>query len=184
MAMFLPDTPGFLRDEASAFLPRVTVHDARAIETAMAGQDLWQTGVELRGAVVEAALARTEPPLLRRLAEAGVPYLVDPQTLRFANATFAEVSQIRSLPYAPAQAVTPAAKEAELKALVGGALSFQSDAGAAAYLTPSVRSTTKTWTRGLNSTGASFGLHRRSTAGAGPSENRCSPSSPRDDGFR
>lgn len=136
--MFLAGTPEFLKDDASAFLPRVTVNDARAIEAAMAGQDLWQSGVELRGAVVEASFARTDPPLLRRLAEGGVPYLIDPQTLRFATPTFTEVAQIRSLPYAPSHAVGPGLKDSELDTLIRGSLSFQQNAGAAAFVAPAL----------------------------------------------
>jgi len=136
--MFLFDTPKFLGDEAAAFLPRVTVHDARAIEAAMAGQDLWQSRVELPGAVVEASFARLEPPLLRRLAEARVPYLMDPQTLRFSSATFLEVAQIRNLPYAPSQTLDPDFDDVDLRELVRASLSFQQAAGAAAFVAPSV----------------------------------------------
>lgn len=59
--------------DATGFLPRITVRDGRAIEEALAGQTLFQPGVELGGAVVEASFAHDDPPLLRRLSDRGVP---------------------------------------------------------------------------------------------------------------
>lgn len=38
------------------YLPRITRHDARAIEDALAGPTLFDPGVRVRGAVIEATL--------------------------------------------------------------------------------------------------------------------------------
>jgi hypothetical protein len=132
MSVNLSRGPAFLG--AMAYLPRVTVHDGRALEQALAGPDLWQSGVELRGAVVEASFAHSDPPLLRRLSEARVDYIVDPQTLRFASSTFLDVARIEGLPYAPRQAISPTSSDAELEVFIRGALRFQNHHGAAGLL--------------------------------------------------
>ncbi|MBK5219308.1 MAG: hypothetical protein JJE35_05940 [Thermoleophilia bacterium] len=64
MTETLDATPDFLSEPT--FLPRVTQHDGRAIEEALAAT-LFDKGVRLRGAVVEASYAATDPPLLKRL---------------------------------------------------------------------------------------------------------------------
>jgi hypothetical protein len=57
--------------DVNGFLPRITRRDGRAIEAAPAGQNLLETGIDLRGGVVEATFASSDPPLLRRLAQRG-----------------------------------------------------------------------------------------------------------------
>lgn len=91
---------------APAYLPRVTRHDGRAIEQALAGATLFDPGVRLDGAVIEATYAVGEPPLLKRLRESDVPRLIDPQTLRFTGARFATVAQFEQLPYTPSAPIT------------------------------------------------------------------------------
>src|SRR3990170_143159 len=93
----LQNEPSFL--DESAFLVRITQHDGRAIEDALAGPTLFEPGVRLRGGVVEATYAAAEPPLLNRLRQDRVPYLVDPQTVRFACERFLQVEQFERLPY-------------------------------------------------------------------------------------
>lgn len=101
MSAHISKEPAFLGE--TAYLPRVTVHDGLALEQALAGPDLWQSSVDLRGAVVEASFAQSDPPQLRRLSETDVDYIVDPQTLRFASSTFLGVARIGGLAYAPGQ---------------------------------------------------------------------------------
>lgn len=92
MTESLDATPDFLSEPT--FLPRVTQHDGRAIEEALAAS-LFDKGVRLRGSIVEASHAATDPPLLKRLREDGVPTLVEPQSQRFTS------SQAQSLLRAP-----------------------------------------------------------------------------------
>jgi hypothetical protein len=100
-----------LRDAADLFphgtyLPRVTRRDGRAIEEALAAPTLFDAGLKLGGAVLEATYAIDEPPLLKRLREAKVPQLVDPQTLRLTGERFMTVSQFDRLPYRPEVPIT------------------------------------------------------------------------------
>ena len=64
------------------YLPRIGNYDSRAIEQALAGATLFEPGVRLQAAVVEATYAAREPPLLKRLREEDVPYFLDLQALR------------------------------------------------------------------------------------------------------
>jgi hypothetical protein len=106
------------------YLPRVSRHDARAIEEALAAT-LFDNGVRLRAAVVEASYAATDPPLLKRLREDGVKRLIEPQSQRFTTPRFLEVGQLRDLPYAPAEPITAAGFDASsAKELALGALRF------------------------------------------------------------
>lgn len=137
MTSTLPSRPAFL--DLPTFLPRVTQHDGRAIEQALAGPTLFDRGVKLDGAIVEATFASESPPLLRRLASENVPQLIDPQTIRFCGGRFLQVEKLRQLPYAPSAPITAdgaAAKVAD--ELVRGALEFQSRAGAACYIAPAM----------------------------------------------
>jgi hypothetical protein len=137
MTSTLPSRPAFL--DLPTFLPRVTKHDGRAIEQALAGPTLFDRGVKLDGAIVEATFAADDPPLLRRLVSENVPQLVDPQTIRFCGGRFLQVEKLRTLPYAPTRPITSdgiAAKD--LEELVRGALEFQSRAGGVCCLAPAV----------------------------------------------
>ena len=87
-------------------MPRVTRRDGRAIEEALAGPTLFDSGVRLDAAVVEATYAVEDSPLLKRLRESGVPQLVDPQTLRFTGERFLAVAQFKRVPYRPATRIT------------------------------------------------------------------------------
>lgn len=116
--------PGFL--DESTFLVRITQHDGRAVEDALGGATLFDCGVRLRGGIVEATYAADEPPVLKRLREDGVPYIVEPQTVRFTSERFLEVGRFDRLPYAPkapvaANALPPSAS-AELAC---GVMRFQ-----------------------------------------------------------
>jgi hypothetical protein len=83
------------------YMPRVTKRDHRAIEDALAGATLFDAGVKIDSAVVEATYAVEDSPLLKRLRESGVPQLVDPQTLRFTGERFLTVAQFSHVPYRP-----------------------------------------------------------------------------------
>ncbi len=133
MSDTLPTQAAFLADPA--FLPRVSQHDGKAIEQALAGRTLFDRGVQLRAAVVEASYAATDPPLLKRLREDGVPQIVDPQTVRFAGERFLQVEALADLPYAPDAPIQadqlPPARAAEL---VRSVMAFQQRFSAACYL--------------------------------------------------
>ena len=123
MTETLDITPDFLTEPT--FLPRVTRHDGRAIEEALSAT-LFDSGVRLRGAVVEASYATTDPPLLKRLREDGVPRLIEPQSQRFTTERFLEIGRLKSLPYAPAEPITAENFDpAAAKSLALGALRFE-----------------------------------------------------------
>ncbi len=103
MAETLDTAPDFLSE--LTFMPRITRHDGRAIEEALAAT-LFDNGVRLRGAVIEATYAATDTPLLKRLREEQLPSLIEPQAQRFTTARFLEVDQLKALPYAPTQPIT------------------------------------------------------------------------------
>ncbi|MGH2742676.1 MAG: hypothetical protein ACRDN8_09365 [Thermoleophilaceae bacterium] len=114
MSQTLQQRPAFL-DEVG-YLPRVMRHDGRAIEEALAGPTLFDRGVRLEAAVVEATYAVEDPPLVKRLREEGVPRLIEPQTLRFTGERYLTVAQFEQLPYRPdlpitADSLTPSGAE-------------------------------------------------------------------------
>jgi hypothetical protein len=120
-----------------SFFPRVSKYDGRAIEAAMAGQNLFEQPVSLQGAVIEATFAATEPPLLGRLQEGHVARLIDPQALRFTTETYLDIPVLSELDYAPERPIQPGShSENELRDLVRLALLFQQDHHASAYLVP------------------------------------------------
>jgi hypothetical protein len=121
--------------EELGYLPRVNVRDGRAIEQALAGPDLLQSGVQLSGAIVEASLAHHDSGFLKLLHECGVQYLVDAQVLRFADGSYQDVERIARLPFAPRAAITTAWDANEISELVRGVFEFQDAHGASARLT-------------------------------------------------
>ncbi len=132
MTETLDPTPDFLSEPT--FLARVTRHDGRAIEEALAAT-LFDDGVRLRAAVVEASYAATEPPLLKRLREDGVSRLVEPQSQRFTTRRFLEVDQLSSLPYAPPEPITAEGFDAAgARSLALGALRFEQEQRCEHYL--------------------------------------------------
>jgi hypothetical protein len=136
MTESLDSTPDFLSQPI--FLPRVTQHDGRAIEEALAAT-LFDSGVRLRGAVIQASYAATDPPLLKRLREDGIPRLVEPQSQRFTTKRFLEVEQLRALPYSPSEPITADAFDsAAAKSLASGALLFEQEQRCDHYLTAAV----------------------------------------------
>lgn len=128
-----PERPEVNLAEAG-YWPRITKYDGRAIEQALAGSSLMDEVPRLRGGLVEATYAQSDPPILRRLRESGVPYLIDPQAVRFLSPTFLDVATVAGLPYAPHAPITPAM--AATQGFVEAALEFQNKAGASAYVVP------------------------------------------------
>lgn len=120
-----------------SFFPRVSRYDGRAIEEAMAGQNLFDQGVHLHGTVIEASFAASEPPLLARLREGQVARLIDPQALRFTTETFLEIPLLTRLSYAPSRPVRPGShSDLELREFVRNVMLFQQEHHASAYLVP------------------------------------------------
>lgn len=137
--------------EIGWFLPRVTTHDGRAIELALAEPSLFDPGLRLEGAVVEATFASKDPPLLKRLRDARTPFLVDPQTIRFVTETYLSIGGIADLPYAPAEPISPdALSDASRRELARGVLLFQQSVGSSAYVPPAVPLTNEDGQRELN----------------------------------
>lgn len=133
MSETLQQPPDLLAD--LAYLPRVTRRDGRTIAEALHGPTLFDRGVRLRGAVVEASYAADAAPLLKRLREEAVPHLIDPQTLRFVGQRYRDVERLRSLPYAPPHVIDSATlAPAACAALAVDVLQFQQDHGASVYL--------------------------------------------------
>jgi len=109
------------------------------VELALAGPTLFDRGVRLDGAVVEATYAHREPPLIKRLRETDVPFMVDLQALRFASPAYLEVASVAQLPYAPSRPVAPGElRDADVTRLAEGGLEFQQWTGARRYLAPGV----------------------------------------------
>lgn len=136
MTESLDPTPDFLSEPT--FLPRVTQHDGRAIEEALAAT-LFDQGVRLRAAVVEASYAAAEPPLMKRLREDGITRLVEPQTQRFTTRRFLEVEQLASLPYAPDKPISADDFDSDAaKSMALGALRFEQDQRCEYYLSAGV----------------------------------------------
>jgi hypothetical protein len=137
MTETLPTRPAFL--DLPTFLPRVSRHDGRAIEQALAGPTLFDRGVKLEGAVVEATYAAEQPPLLQRLAADSVPQVIDPQTVRFCGARYLQVEKLRGLPYSPSGPITADDfPKSEAVSLARGVLHFEHRAGAACYVAAGV----------------------------------------------
>jgi hypothetical protein len=118
------------------YMPRVTRRDGRAIEEALAGPTLFDSGVKLDAAVVEATYAVEDSPLLKRLRESGVSQLVDPQTLRFTGERFLTVAQFERVPYRPATRITADSfVPSDADALARDVMLFEQEVGASWYVT-------------------------------------------------
>lgn len=131
---FQPPEPLF---EPVAFWPRVTAQSWREVERVVSPTFLAPQPLRLQGALIEASLAKREPPILSRMRELGIGYLVDSQSLRFASPAYAGVASLAGLPYAPVEPIEPGCV-ASIPEFVRGALAFQEAAQATAYLVPGV----------------------------------------------
>jgi hypothetical protein len=120
-----------------AYLPRIGTYDGRAIEEALKGATLYDHGVSLRGAIVDAHYATGDPELLQRLRATFVPFLVDLQTLRFTRPGFRDVAKLRELPYAPPAPFEPLTFESlDADRLVTKALALTQELHACAHTVP------------------------------------------------
>jgi hypothetical protein len=118
------------------YLPRITVRDGRAIEEALAGPTLFDRGVPLEGAVIEATYAATDPLFSRAWREGKVPCLIDPQTLRLTGERFLSVEQFERLAYSPNTPIRPdGLTQAGADELAKRVIRFERDAGASWYVT-------------------------------------------------
>ncbi len=121
-----------------SFLLHVTQFEGRSIEKLIAPRDPGQITSTLGGAVIEASYVQTDPPLLAHLAEARIPWMVDPQSIRFSSPGFGEIARLRRLPYAPASPLDPSRLTRDVKDMVRGALEFQAQAKPSMYLVPAL----------------------------------------------
>jgi hypothetical protein len=121
-----------------SFLLHVTQYEGRAVERLIAPTELVGPTPSLGGAVIEASYVQADPPLLAHLAEARIPWMVDPQSIRFASPGYLNVARIRSLPYGPDAPLDPARFSARIEAMVRGAIAFQAQAEPAMYLVPAL----------------------------------------------
>lgn len=113
--------------------------DHRAIEHSLAlPRSLFHEDLRLSGAVVDATLAVRKPPILDLFSGRDVSFYVDPESLRFGSAAFLDVERLVALPYAPDAPLGLTTSVEALRAFVRGALELQSQAGAAAYVVPSL----------------------------------------------
>ena len=86
---------------------------------------------------MEATYAAEDPAILRRLRACSVPFLIEPQTLRFAGEAFLETGAFSKLPYTPAKVVTAiTAAELDIEGLARQVLEFEQEHGAAAFIAP------------------------------------------------
>lgn len=130
-------SPRFLR--TPSFLPRITRQRGRTMEQLLAGQTLFDEGAELSGAITEAAYAATDPLVLRRLREAGVPFLIDPQSNRFSGERLVETQALLDLDYAPEVPLrADGLADLDARELAMRALAFQQEHGACAYIAPAL----------------------------------------------
>lgn len=121
-----------------SFLLRVTQYEGRSIEKLIAPREPGEASSTLGGAVIEASYVRTDPPLLAHLAEARIPWMVDPQSIRFASSGFREIARLRGLPYAPDAPLDPGRFTPAVERMIRGALEFQAQAEPSMYLVPAL----------------------------------------------
>lgn len=131
----LKTVPAFLQD--ASYLPRVTRSAGRVLEETLAPSTLFDEGIQLRGAIVEATYAAVEPPILNRLSDGLVPVLVEPQTLRFTGDAFLETAAFSSLPYRPIERITAEnVGDVDARAFSREVLEFEQSNGCAAFISP------------------------------------------------
>lgn len=124
-------------DELS-FLLHVTQYEGRTVEKLLAGGAADGLSRDLGGAVIDASYVAVDPPLLARLADARVPWMVDCQSVRFVSPSFQAIARLRALPYVPSAALDASRFSAATEAFVRSALEFQAQAEPSMYLVPSL----------------------------------------------
>jgi hypothetical protein len=120
-----------------SFLLHVSQFEGRAIEKLSADSEGGQSP-RLGGAVIEASYVHTDPPLLARLGEERIPWVIDPQSVRFASAGYLQVARVRGLPFAPEAPLDPSRFSAATERMVRRSMEFQAQAEPAMYLVPAL----------------------------------------------
>lgn len=122
--------------DGPAYWVNVSEHDGKSLEELLAvGPPLLGP---LGGAVVDATFAAEQPALLGRLRQLGLPYVVDPQSLRFASAGYLGTQSLAKLPYAPSAPLEGQMTSEHLRRFVTESLVFQQQRGVAAYVVPAL----------------------------------------------
>ena len=88
--------------------------------------------------MIEASYVQADPPLLAHLAEERNPWMVDPQSVRFASSGYRQIARMRALPYAPDALIDPGRFSKSLERMVRGAIEFQAQAEPSMYLVPAL----------------------------------------------
>jgi hypothetical protein len=120
------------------FVLHVTMDLGKSLERLLAPASIGKQPVPLGGAVLTADYAATQPGLIERLTEAGVPFVVEPQSIRFASPRFLSIRRLAALPYAPAEPLDPARWTDAHERMVREALRFQADIGVSHYMVPAL----------------------------------------------
>jgi hypothetical protein len=121
-----------------SFLLHITQFEGRTVERLLAPAEAGASSASLGGAVVEAAYVATDPPLLARLTEERVPWIVDPQSVRFSSPGYLQTARLRALSYAPALPLDPARFTAATDRMVRSAMEFQAEAEPSMYSVPAL----------------------------------------------
>jgi hypothetical protein len=87
--------------------------------------------------MVEATYVQKEPALLARLAEAAIPWAVDPQSYRFSSEGFLR-GPVGRLSYAPDSPLDPSRMSNRVQSMVAKSLEFQAEAEPSMYVVPSL----------------------------------------------
>jgi len=124
--------------EPLSFLVHVTQHEGRSLEQLLAPQHLGEDDPALGGAVVQASYVHRDPPLVLRLADSHIPWVIEPQSVRFASPGYLGVNSLATLPYAPPNALDPARFGDEHRQMVRAALEFQARHEPEMYVVPSL----------------------------------------------
>jgi hypothetical protein len=111
--------------------------DHRPVEHSLAlPRSLFHEDLHLPGAIVDATFAVRKPPLLEQLQSRDVPYVVDPEALRFGSDAYEDVDRLAALPYAPAAPITSSTTDDDIHRFVIGSLTLQAQVDATAYIAP------------------------------------------------
>lgn len=124
--------------EPLSFLLHVTQYEGRSLEQLLAPRTPGEDGPSLGGAVIQASYVHRDPPLLLRLADSHVPWVVEPQSVRFASPGYAAVTSLARLPYAPPAPLETTRFGDEHRRMVRLALEFQARHEPALYVVPSL----------------------------------------------
>jgi hypothetical protein len=108
------------------------------LEQLLAPRRIGEDGPTLGGAVVQASYVHRDPPLLLRLADGRIPWVIEPQSHRFASRGYLTVDSIAKLPYAPPSPLDPTRFGDEHRRMVRSALEFQARHEPAMYVVPSL----------------------------------------------